>query len=111
MSDKLLFTPGPLTTSAPVKAAMLHDAGSRDAAFLATIREIRSRLLALAGVSQEAGYECVLMQGSGTFAIESVISSVIPADGRLLVLVNGAYGRRIVQMARIHGIGVETLET
>jgi 2-aminoethylphosphonate-pyruvate transaminase len=51
------------------------------------------------------------MQGSGTFAIESVVSSAIPRDGRLLVLVNGAYGRRIVEMARVHGIEVQTVET
>jgi 2-aminoethylphosphonate-pyruvate transaminase len=51
------------------------------------------------------------MQGSGTFSIESVISSAIPPDGKLLVLVNGAYGRRIAHMARIHGIETETLET
>ena len=51
------------------------------------------------------------MQGSGTFAIESVISSAIPRDGKLLVLVNGAYGRRIAQMARVHGIDTVTLET
>ena len=43
------------------------------------------------------------MQGSGTFAIESVISSAIPRDGKLLVLINGAYGRRIAQIARVHG--------
>jgi 2-aminoethylphosphonate-pyruvate transaminase len=108
MSDKLLFTPGPLTTSATVKSAMLHDAGSRDREFLGIVRSIRERLLAIGGGGD---YECVLMQGSGTFAIESVISSVIPRDGRLLVLVNGAYGRRIAQMARVHGIEVETLET
>jgi 2-aminoethylphosphonate-pyruvate transaminase len=53
----------------------------------------------------------VPMQGSGTFAIESVISSVIPRSGGLLVLVNGAYGRRIVEMARVHGIGVQAVET
>jgi 2-aminoethylphosphonate-pyruvate transaminase len=106
---KLLFTPGPLTTSDTVKSAMLRDAGSRDTGFLAVIREIRRRLLAIAGVEPGA-WECVLMQGSGTFAIESVISSAIPRDGCLLVLVNGAYGSRIAQMARIHGIQVETLE-
>jgi 2-aminoethylphosphonate-pyruvate transaminase len=112
--DKLLFTPGPLTTSATVKAAMQHDFGSRDRAFIETVREIRQRLLALGGASspKDGGeYECVLMQGSGTFAIESVISSVIPRDGKLLVLVNGAYGRRIAQMARVHGIETETLVT
>jgi 2-aminoethylphosphonate-pyruvate transaminase len=112
--DKLLFTPGPLTTSATVKEAMLHDAGSRDRAFIETVREIRQRLLALGGAASPKGdgeYECVLMQGSGTFAIESVISSVIPRDGKLLVLVNGAYGRRIALMARVHGIETETMET
>src|ERR1700693_2802875 len=89
-ADKLLFTPGPLTTSESVKLAMLHDAGSRDAAFLETVREIRRRLLAIGGAAAPE-YECVLMQGSGTFAIESVISSAIPREGKLLVLVNGAY--------------------
>jgi 2-aminoethylphosphonate-pyruvate transaminase len=107
---KLLFTPGPLTTSATVKAAMLHDAGSRDAEFIAAVRDIRERLLRIGGAGAGGDYECVLMQGSGTFAIESVVSSAIPRDGRLLVLVNGAYGRRIVEMARVHGIDVQTLE-
>jgi len=107
---KLLFTPGPLTISETVKAAMLRDAGSRDSDFLAVVQSIRERLLAIGGATPGGAYECVLMQGSGTFAIESVISSAIPPGGRLLVLVNGAYGRRIAQMARIHGIETETLE-
>jgi len=113
-TDKLLFTPGPLTTSATVKSAMVRDAGSRDREFLEIVREIRERLLAIGGAaSAKCGgeYECVLMQGSGTFSIESVISSAIPRDGKLLVLINGAYGRRIAQMARIHRIETETLET
>jgi 2-aminoethylphosphonate-pyruvate transaminase len=70
----------------------------------------RERLLALGG-ARPGEFECVLMQGSGTFGIESVISSAVPKDGRLLVLVNGAYGRRIAQIARVHGIATETLET
>jgi 2-aminoethylphosphonate-pyruvate transaminase len=111
MTDrKLLFTPGPLTTSATVKSAMLRDAGSRDADFIAVVRSIRERLLAIGGAASGGDYECVLMQGSGTFAIEAVISSAIPRDGRLLVAVNGAYGRRIAQMARVHRIEVETLD-
>lgn len=111
ITRKLLFTPGPLTTSGTVKAAMLHDAGSRDADFLKIIREIRERLLAIGGAAPGGDYECVLLQGSGTYAIESVISSAISRAGRLLVLVNGAYGRRIAQMARVHGIAVETVES
>ena len=50
------------------------------------------------------------MQGSGTFVVESVISSAVPWDGKLLVLVNGAYGRRIAQTARVHGIALDVLE-
>lgn len=108
--DKLLFTPGPLTTSSTVKSAMLRDVGSRDREFIQIVRSIRERLLLSGGAEPGGDYECVLMQGSGTFAIESVVSSVIPADGKLLVLVNGAYGRRIAQMARAHGIETQVLE-
>src|SRR5579862_4422720 len=104
IGNKLLFTPGPLTTSDSVKAAMLRDSGSRDSDFLAVIASIRERLLKIGGAAPGGDYECVLMQGSGTFAIESVISSAIPRSGALLVLVNGAYGRRIAQIARVHGI-------
>jgi len=78
--DKLLFTPGPLTTSTAVKEAMLRDVGSRDADFVAVVGEIRELLLGVAGVSHADGYEAILIQGAGTFGIESVISSVIPAD-------------------------------
>jgi 2-aminoethylphosphonate-pyruvate transaminase len=107
--SKLLFTPGPLTTSATVKRAMLRDLGSLDSDFLTSVRSIRTRLLELGPYSPE-NYECVLMQGSGTFVVESVISSAIPYDGKLLVLVNGAYGRRIAQTARVHGIALDVLE-
>ena len=64
-----LFTPGPLTTSASVKEAMQKDLGSRAPEMVSTVAEVRSELLAMAHVSQEAGYECVIMQGSGTFAV------------------------------------------
>jgi len=99
MPDPLLFTPGPLTTSAGVKAAMQHDLGSRSPEFVDLVARIRAELLEIAGVSQETGYEAVLMQGSGTFALEAVLSSVIPPEGRLLVLANGAYGERMLQIA------------
>jgi 2-aminoethylphosphonate-pyruvate transaminase len=98
-SDKLLFTPGPLTTSLGVKQAMLHDAGSWHYEFNELVRDIRSKLLALAGLTPADGYEVVLMQGSGTFGVESVVGSVMPPGGRLLVIANGAYGERIAQMA------------
>jgi len=105
----LLFTPGPLTTSESTKQAMLHDAGSRDRAFIATIREVRQKLLSIAGVAA-AEYEVIPMQGSGTFGIEAVLSSCVPASGKLLVAVNGAYGRRMVDIARRLGIPVVPME-
>lgn len=106
--DKLLFTPGPLTTSISVKEAMMQDLGSRDGIFLQVIKEIRETLLQVAGVSKEMGYETVIMQGSGSFGVESVISS-LPKNGKLLVLINGAYGDRIANMAKIHQLPFETL--
>jgi 2-aminoethylphosphonate-pyruvate transaminase len=101
---KLLFTPGPLSTSKTVKEAMLEDMGSRDAAFVNAVRDIRNDLLKLARVSKEEGYECVIVQGSGTFGVESVISSVVGKNDKLLVMANGAYGERIIKMATMHGI-------
>ena len=102
--DKPLFTPGPLTTSLTVKQAMLRDLGSRDVEFITAVRELRDELLSVAGVSQEAGYEAIIMQGSGTFSVEAVIASTMPPRGKLLVVVNGAYGDRIVKIAKVHQI-------
>lgn len=99
---KLLFTPGPLSTSLTVKEAMLQDVGSRDYEFINAVKETRNELLKLAHVSKEDGYEAVLVQGSGTFGIEGVISSVIGKNDTLLILANGAYGERIVKMAIVH---------
>ncbi len=100
---KLLFTPGPLSTSKKVKEAMLEDMGSRDKEFIAVVAEIRNRLLELAHVAKPS-YECVIMQGSGTFGIESVISCAVGKNDMLLIIANGAYGERIAKMAGIHGI-------
>jgi 2-aminoethylphosphonate-pyruvate transaminase len=108
--DKPLFTPGPLTTSLTVKQAMQRDLGSRDFEFIGAIRQVRERLLAAAGVSKEKGFEAVLMQGSGTFSLEAVVSSTVAPNGKLLVIINGAYGKRIAKIAQIHGIAVATLE-
>ena len=96
--DKLLFTPGPLTTSMAVKAAMLHDAGSWHFEFNEIVQRIRGRLLDVAGVSHAGGWEAVLLQGSGTFGVEAVFQTCVPPDGKVLVLANGAYGERMIHM-------------
>jgi 2-aminoethylphosphonate-pyruvate transaminase len=79
---------------------MLRDVGSRDFEFIELVRDIRRRLLALGGVASD-GYEAILMQGSGTYGLEAVISSCVPPDGKVLVVINGAYGRRIAQIASV----------
>lgn len=107
-NDKPLFTPGPLTTSRSVKQAMLRDLGSRDSAFVNLVRDVRQRLLALAGVAAP-DYECVIMQGSGTYSVEAVISSAVSAQSKLLAISNGAYGQRIIQIAKVHKIDATIL--
>jgi len=103
----LLLTPGPLSTSKTVKAAMLRDWCTWDEDYnLKVVQEIRTRLTQLATAENEY-YSTVLMQGSGTFAVESVIGSSIPASGKLLVIANGAYGMRIIQIAKVLGIPYE----
>ncbi|HWD19226.1 MAG TPA: 2-aminoethylphosphonate--pyruvate transaminase [Verrucomicrobiae bacterium] len=111
--DKLLFTPGPLTLSLSVKLAMLHDAGSWHNDFNGLVASLREQLLALSGLSRENGWEAVLMQGSGTFAVESVFQTCVPNSGKVAVLANGAYGERIVQMlaaARIPHVALRCAE-
>ena len=106
--DPWLLTPGPLTTSATVKQAMLRDWGSRDTRFIAINREVRERVLAMAG--GEGSHVCVPVQGSGTFAIEATVGTLLPRDGRLLILVNGAYGQRIARICQYLGRAHEVME-
>lgn len=107
--EPLLFTPGPLTVSGPVKQAMLVDYGSRDKLFLDAVGDVREALLQVANVSKEQGYECVLMQGSGTAAVEAMLGSAVPRDGKVLLVINGAYGHRQTAICKYAGIDHETL--
>ena len=104
--DKILFTPGPLTTSQSVKQAMLRDLGSRDFVFIQLVKEIREKLVEFGQVSLEE-FTAIILQGSGTFGLEAVVSSTIPPHGKLLVIINGAYGRRIAKIASV--LKIETV--
>lgn len=106
----LLLTPGPLSTTKTVKATMLRDWCTWDDDYNSIVQEIRSELIDLAEVDNEK-YTAVLMQGSGTFVVESVIGSVIPEDGKLLVLANGAYGQRIATIARYLKMNLTVYDT
>lgn len=105
----ILLTPGPLSTTKTVKATMLRDWCTWDDDYNNIVQEIRSELLNLAGITPEM-YTSVLMQGSGTFSVESVIGSVIPEDGKLLVLTNGAYGERIATIADYLDLDLEVYD-
>jgi len=94
--EPYLLTPGPLTTAFSTKEAMLTDYGSWDDDFRAMTARLRSALLTIAGDSGE--YDCVPLQGSGTYCVEAMLASFVPRDGKALVLVNGAYGQRIVKI-------------
>lgn len=98
----LLLTPGPLSTTRTVKEAMLNDWCTWDDEYNSIVQEVRSALVELA--TEKEGYTSVLMQGSGTFCVEGTICTAVPADGKLLALVNGIYGERIVEIARRLGI-------
>jgi len=92
LGEPFLLTPGPLTTSAEVKRAMLRDWGSWDGDFRAMTADLRRRLLEIAG--DRGDCECVPMQGSGSYCVEAMLGSFVPRDGKVLVLANGAYGLR-----------------
>lgn len=109
LGEPYLLTPGPLTTAYEVKQAMLKDWGSWDDAFRAMTRDMRRRLLAMIGVG--AGeYDCVPIQGSGSFCVEAMLGSFVPKDGKVLVLANGAYGLRAARTLEYLGRGLVLLD-
>ncbi len=102
LGEPFLLTPGPLTTSYQVKQAMLRDWGSRDYDFRKMTADIRAKLVAMAG-DTSGEYDCVPVQGSGTFSVEAMCGSLLPKGSKTLVLVNGAYGKRIVKILNYLG--------
>lgn len=106
--EPYLLTPGPLTTALSTKQAMLRDWGSWDADFRAMTAELRKGLLTIAGGGD--AFDCVPLQGSGTYCVEAMLGSLIPRDGKSLVLANGAYGQRIATTLRYLGRACTVLD-
>ena len=98
-TQKVLLTPGPLTTSETVKQAMLEDMGTRDTEYQELVQDVRRILLTLAD-GDESIYTSILLQGSGTYGVESVLTSVVKQNEKVLILSNGAYGERMEQICR-----------
>ena len=107
--DPLLLTPGPLTTSKSVKEVMVHDWGSRDQTFIDINQAVRDEIVKIAGGT--GSHVLVPMQGSGTFAVEAMITSFLPRDGKILILINGAYGSRCAKICDYNDRAYVTYET
>ncbi len=103
MNTYKLLTPGPLTTTKTVKEEMLLDRCTWDQDYKDITQKIRTQLLEFASAPKEA-YTTVLMQGSGTFVVESVMTTAIGENDKVLIVTNGAYGERIVKMAQTIGL-------
>ncbi|MAO56607.1 MAG: 2-aminoethylphosphonate--pyruvate transaminase [Rhodospirillaceae bacterium] len=107
--DPLLLTPGPLTTAAETRDAMMHDWGSRDQSFIDANATVRAALLKIANA--EGSHVCVPLQGSGTFVVEATLGTLIPRDGKALILINGAYGTRMGKILDYAGRAYTIMET
>ncbi|QOY86903.1 2-aminoethylphosphonate--pyruvate transaminase [Paludibaculum fermentans] len=107
--ESILLTPGPVTISPGVQAALLRGLGAVEGDFPEVVRGIRRELLSAAGLDQ-AEYDAVLLPGSGAAALEAVIGSAIPRTGRLLVGINGESGRRIARIGLALGVDTRRLE-
>ncbi|AQQ35199.1 2-aminoethylphosphonate aminotransferase [Burkholderia cenocepacia] len=106
----LLLNPGPVTLSERVRRSLLQpDLCHRESEFFDLQDEARARLVA-AYELDPAEWAAVLMTGSGTAAVESMIAALVPQDGKLLVIENGVYGERITQIATQYGIAHEVLK-
>ena len=99
--DRILLTPGPLTTTLRTKLAMLKDWGSWDADFNALTAGVRSRLLDI--LHGHDTHVVVPLQGSGTFSVEAAVATVVPRDGHVLVPDNGAYCKRAAKLSQMMG--------
>lgn len=100
----LLLNPGPVTLSARVRQALQGpDLCHREPEFSALQDEIRARLLAVYGLAP-AEWTAVLLTGSGTAALEAMLTTLVPRGGHLLVVENGVYGERLARIAELHAI-------
>ena len=103
-----LFNPGPVVTSAGVKAALVHyDVCHRDEDYSGVVRRLQQKLRPVFGASDE--HEMLLLTGSGTAAMEMTLTSVVPEGKKVLTVENGAFGERLSEIARLHRIPVVAL--
>jgi aspartate aminotransferase-like enzyme len=96
----LLYTPGPISTSKEVKLSMMTDMGSREQEYLSIVKNIRFKLCHIASPHAYEMYTSIIVQGCGTFGVEACLGSVIPSNGKLVIIINGTYGERMKKIAQ-----------
>ncbi|RMH45213.1 MAG: aminotransferase class V-fold PLP-dependent enzyme [Deltaproteobacteria bacterium] len=100
-----LLNPGPVNTTARVKSALVHpDVCHRDAAFSELMVSLTGKLRRIFRASPR--HTIALITGSGTAAMECALASTVPRDRKVLVVDNGAFGERFLEVARVHDMDV-----
>ena len=106
----LLLNPGPVTLTERVRQSLLQpDLCHRESEFFDLQDEARSRILDIYRLDPTE-WAAVLITGSGTAAVESMVAALVPHEGKLLIVENGVYGERIAQIAQQYRIAHEVLE-
>lgn len=99
----VLLNPGPATTTDSVKLAqVVPDICPREYEFGDLMEYVSTELTNIAANNDD--YTTILFGGSGTAVVEAVLSSVIPHDKSVLIINNGAYGKRMCQIVSTYGI-------
>ncbi|HAO34064.1 MAG TPA: 2-aminoethylphosphonate--pyruvate transaminase [Candidatus Competibacteraceae bacterium] len=87
---------------------MLRDWGSWDEDFNGLTASVCRRLLEAAHATET--HVCVPLQGSGTYAVEAALATLLPWDSKTLVLTNGAYGQRMIRILKYLGRDLTALD-
>ncbi len=109
MKRHILMNPGPVMTSDFVKQAMIHaDICHRDEQFSELLKSVQEKLLKV--FRADKTYSTVVITGSGTAVMEAAISSAITQDEKVLIITNGAFGERFIEIAELHKLNVVPLK-
>ena len=100
----VLLNPGPATTTDTVKyAQIVPDICPREKEFAGLMKGLRSDLLKVVHAPEDE-YTAVLFCGSGTINIDICINSLVPEGKKILVVNNGAYNSRAVEVCQMYHI-------
>ena len=109
MKRNILLNPGPATTTNTVKQALVvPDICPREEEFGALTQSVLKKIVKV--VNGQSTHSTVIFAGSGTAGVEAALSSVVPENGKILILNNGAYGKRAETIIQAYGISHRTIQ-